>query len=350
MRRPEGWSLPAGRILRQVGEGHPAGHRPEDDARAALPVELLDDPGLPFERAGEDMHRHPLHDARACTRAARPERPRRGRGPGRRRRCGRRGRSHQHGHENEQYRKQCTSRRPTDPFRVDWPRMPWSSSPTFLVPGLAPRLTGLRYVAERGARTYGDEEMTMSDQQITCSECGGSFIFSDSERQFYETKGLSGPPKRCKTCRQARKAADGARGGAPRTGGWDSGAGQRSPGGRDAGGRPAYAKPGYDRGGQGRTNGAPGGAGRPLRDGRAPQGAPAGAGGWGRMGGSDARPARTFDWARPGPGRGDAGPRRDTPGFARSPSNGGPSGRMSDGQDFRARRPNAPGAERPFAD
>ena len=216
--------------------------------------------------------------------------------------------------------------------------------------GARAALDGPRYVAERGARTYGDEEMTMSDQQITCSECAGSFIFSDSERQFYETKGLSGPPKRCKTCRQARKAADGARGGAPRTGGWDSGAGQRSPGGRDAGGRPAYAKPGYDRGGQGRTNGAPGGAGRPLRDGRAPQGAPAGAGGWGRMGGSDARPARTFDRARPGPGRGDAGPRRDTPGFARSPSNGGPSGRMSDGQDFRARRPNAPGAERPFAD
>ena len=53
----------------------------------------------------------------------------------------------------------------------------------------------------------------MSDQHINCSECGASFVFSESERQFYETKGLSGPPKRCKTCRAARKAADPGRSG-----------------------------------------------------------------------------------------------------------------------------------------
>ena len=53
----------------------------------------------------------------------------------------------------------------------------------------------------------------MSDQQITCSDCGGAFVFTQSEQQFYATKGLSGP-KRCKTCRLARKAsAEGGGGG-----------------------------------------------------------------------------------------------------------------------------------------
>jgi CxxC-x17-CxxC domain-containing protein len=56
----------------------------------------------------------------------------------------------------------------------------------------------------------------MSDQ-ITCSDCGGSFVFSDAEREFYASKGLA-PPKRCKACREARKARDGAtRGDAPRS-------------------------------------------------------------------------------------------------------------------------------------
>ena len=46
----------------------------------------------------------------------------------------------------------------------------------------------------------------MSDQQITCSECGDIFIFRDAEQQFYTERGLASPPKRCKTCRQARRA------------------------------------------------------------------------------------------------------------------------------------------------
>ena len=72
-------------------------------------------------------------------------------------------------------------------------------------------------MAQRFARTYGEEKAAiMSDQQITCGDCGGSFVFSESERQFYETKGLSGPPKRCKSCRQARKSDGGGRNGSPR--------------------------------------------------------------------------------------------------------------------------------------
>ncbi len=63
----------------------------------------------------------------------------------------------------------------------------------------------------------------MSDQQITCSECGGVFVFTEAEQQFYETKQLAAPPKRCKSCRQARRAAR--EGGAPGGGGGGFGGG-----------------------------------------------------------------------------------------------------------------------------
>src|ERR1700722_4637879 len=103
----------------------------------------------------------------------------------------------------------------------------------------------------------------MSDQQITCSECGGSFVFSESERQFYETKRLT-PPKRCKTCRLARKAAEGGQGG---------GGGFRAPrdGAREAGAR-------------GHAGQAPRRGDGPERAARAPA--------WGRMNGDAARGPR----------------------------------------------------------
>ena len=63
----------------------------------------------------------------------------------------------------------------------------------------------------------------MSDQQIACSECGDTFLFTDAEQAFYREKSLASPPKRCKACRQARKAATG--GGAPRGGASRGGAG-----------------------------------------------------------------------------------------------------------------------------
>ena len=49
----------------------------------------------------------------------------------------------------------------------------------------------------------------MSDQQITCAECGSVFVFSAAEQGFYAEKGLAAPPKRCKACRQARRASQG---------------------------------------------------------------------------------------------------------------------------------------------
>jgi CxxC-x17-CxxC domain-containing protein len=46
----------------------------------------------------------------------------------------------------------------------------------------------------------------MADQNLTCTDCGKQFTFTESEQQFYQTKGFS-TPGRCPDCRAARKAA-----------------------------------------------------------------------------------------------------------------------------------------------
>ncbi len=44
------------------------------------------------------------------------------------------------------------------------------------------------------------------DRTITCADCGQEFTFTASEQAFYAEKGFTDAPKRCKACRQARKA------------------------------------------------------------------------------------------------------------------------------------------------
>ena len=43
------------------------------------------------------------------------------------------------------------------------------------------------------------------DKTITCRDCGEEFIFSAGEQEFYERKGYTNAPVRCKACREARK-------------------------------------------------------------------------------------------------------------------------------------------------
>ena len=53
------------------------------------------------------------------------------------------------------------------------------------------------------------------DKTLTCCDCGNQFIFSASEQEFYAEKGFQNEPRRCKACRDARKAQNG-NGGTPR--------------------------------------------------------------------------------------------------------------------------------------
>jgi CxxC-x17-CxxC domain-containing protein len=66
-----------------------------------------------------------------------------------------------------------------------------------------------------------------TDKILVCADCGGQFIFTASEQDFYAQRGFS-EPKRCAPCRNARKAAR-PEGGLGRSGGYDRGPRQMFP-------------------------------------------------------------------------------------------------------------------------
>lgn len=43
------------------------------------------------------------------------------------------------------------------------------------------------------------------DKTLICKDCGGEFIFTAGEQEFYAEKGFENEPTRCKECRVARK-------------------------------------------------------------------------------------------------------------------------------------------------
>lgn len=47
------------------------------------------------------------------------------------------------------------------------------------------------------------------DITLTCCDCGAEFVFTASEQEFYEEKGFTNAPRRCRACRQARKQRNG---------------------------------------------------------------------------------------------------------------------------------------------
>lgn len=49
--------------------------------------------------------------------------------------------------------------------------------------------------------------MDFKDKKIVCQDCGTEFVFSAGEQEFYKEKGIENEPKRCKTCRDKKKAA-----------------------------------------------------------------------------------------------------------------------------------------------
>jgi CxxC-x17-CxxC domain-containing protein len=57
-----------------------------------------------------------------------------------------------------------------------------------------------------------------SDKTLVCQDCNQEFVFSASEQQFYADRQFS-EPRRCPTCRAARKAQRGDFGGGASHGG-----------------------------------------------------------------------------------------------------------------------------------
>jgi CxxC-x17-CxxC domain-containing protein len=47
--------------------------------------------------------------------------------------------------------------------------------------------------------------LAFSDRELTCRDCGSTFIFTSGEQEFYATKGLQHDPVRCPSCRANRR-------------------------------------------------------------------------------------------------------------------------------------------------
>ena len=51
--------------------------------------------------------------------------------------------------------------------------------------------------------------MSFTDRSLKCLDCGSTFTFAAEEQEFYETRGFVNEPKRCPSCRQAKKTQRG---------------------------------------------------------------------------------------------------------------------------------------------
>lgn len=54
-----------------------------------------------------------------------------------------------------------------------------------------------------------DDVMSYDDKSLTCVECGTVFVFSAGEQERYAQLGFTNEPKRCSSCRAAKKAMSG---------------------------------------------------------------------------------------------------------------------------------------------
>jgi hypothetical protein len=54
------------------------------------------------------------------------------------------------------------------------------------------------------APTRGQRVSGYYDEELTCADCGGKFLHSAKDQEFFAGKGYQ-EPRRCKPCRQAKK-------------------------------------------------------------------------------------------------------------------------------------------------
>jgi len=52
-----------------------------------------------------------------------------------------------------------------------------------------------------------------TDKTLTCADCGSPFTFTAGEQEFHQSKGFTNEPRRCPTCRAARRSDGGGGGG-----------------------------------------------------------------------------------------------------------------------------------------
>ncbi|HWL94370.1 MAG TPA: CxxC-x17-CxxC domain-containing protein [Phycisphaerae bacterium] len=105
--------------------------------------------------------------------------------------------------------------------------------------------------------------MSYEDKNITCADCGAEFVHSGEDQQRYAERGFTNEPKRCRDCRDKRKAGGGGGGGAGGGGGGGGRSFSRTGGGGGGGygGGGGGSRGGYGGGGGGGSRGGYGGGG-----------------------------------------------------------------------------------------
>src|ERR1700730_2912500 len=53
---------------------------------------------------------------------------------------------------------------------------------------------------------YGGRRVNFVDKSLTCADCGTSFTFSADDQAFHQEKGFTNEPRRCQSCRSAKRA------------------------------------------------------------------------------------------------------------------------------------------------
>jgi Probable zinc-ribbon domain len=48
-----------------------------------------------------------------------------------------------------------------------------------------------------------------TDRTLTCGDCGTSFIFSADDQAYHQEKGFTNEPRRCQSCRAAKRVERG---------------------------------------------------------------------------------------------------------------------------------------------
>ncbi len=86
-------------------------------------------------------------------------------------------------------------------YHEDWLASEQRHNPDFKAPEYC-----CKACSKKAAKPTKQPESKLEDKVLTCEDCGEEFIFSAGEQHFYESKGFS-KPKRCKPCRDKKKAA-----------------------------------------------------------------------------------------------------------------------------------------------
>jgi CxxC-x17-CxxC domain-containing protein len=66
--------------------------------------------------------------------------------------------------------------------------------------GMNPRRSKFRHI------TNGGRRVNFVDKSLTCADCGTSFTFSAGDQAFHQEKGFTNEPRRCPSCRAAKRS------------------------------------------------------------------------------------------------------------------------------------------------